>query len=169
MQASFVLIQPGQPTREIPLTRPQNIIGRQTDCQIRIPLDAVSRQHCAVHFEGGKLSIRDLGSSNGTYVNRRRVNQTDLGAGDVVAVGPCVFVVRVDGKPENVNAEEAMKLGSVATPGAAAALAASPTKPTKGLLDDDDNDRPTVTLDADDSSMSDFDFLDDEEDDQPKL
>lgn len=165
MNASFVLIQPDQPPREIAINRPQTIIGRQTDCQIRIPLDAISRQHCSVSTEGGKLTLRDLGSSNGTYVNRRRVNQSELSAGDVVAVGPCVFVVRVDGQPERVDADEALKLGSVATQGAAA-MAASPTKPTKGLLDDE---KPTVSMDMEDSSLSDFDFLDDEEDDQPKL
>lgn len=45
-------------------------------------------------------------------------------------------------------------------------MAATPTKPSKSLLDDE---KPTVSMDMEDSSLSDFDFLDDEEDDQPKL
>ena len=46
-----------------------NSIGRHDDCQIRIRSSQVSRRHCEVLPEGDTLMVRDLGSSNGTFVN----------------------------------------------------------------------------------------------------
>ena len=51
------------------------IVGRQQGCQIRIVSSLVSRKHCELTERGGQLRIRDLGSSNGTYVNDSRRNR----------------------------------------------------------------------------------------------
>ena len=50
-----------------------NSIGRHDDCLIRIRSSQVSRRHCELHLDRGKLLVRDLGSSNGTFVNGKRV------------------------------------------------------------------------------------------------
>jgi pSer/pThr/pTyr-binding forkhead associated (FHA) protein len=63
-------------------------VGRQDDCWIRIKSSQVSRRHCEIFESGGKLTIRDLGSSNGTYVNGKRVlGQQALAAGDELTMG----------------------------------------------------------------------------------
>jgi hypothetical protein len=63
-------------------------VGRHDDCWIRIKSSQVSRRHCEIFESGGKLSARDLGSSNGTYVNGKRVlGQQALTAGDELTVG----------------------------------------------------------------------------------
>src|SRR3954464_13147985 len=65
-----------------------NSIGRHDDCLIRIRSSQVSRRHCELHLDNGKLLVRDLGSSNGTFVNGKRVlGQQALKAGDVLTVG----------------------------------------------------------------------------------
>ena len=72
-----------------------NSIGRHNDCQIRIRSSQVSRRHCELLEEGNKLILRDLGSSNGTFVNGKRVlgHQT-LEPGDVLTIGG--VTLRVD-------------------------------------------------------------------------
>ncbi len=65
-----------------------NSIGRHDDCLIRIRSSQVSRRHCELHLDSGKLLVRDLGSSNGTFVNGKRVlGQQALKPGDVLTVG----------------------------------------------------------------------------------
>ena len=63
-------------------------IGRHDDCLIRIKSSQVSRRHCEVFEVGDKLTIRDLGSSNGTFVNGKKLSgQSTLKHGDELTVG----------------------------------------------------------------------------------
>jgi pSer/pThr/pTyr-binding forkhead associated (FHA) protein len=171
MAISLILVRADGRQSEIPL-KTRAIIGRQTDCQIRIPSAGISRHHCELTLADGKVLLRDMGSSNGTYVNRQKIQQAQLGAGDLIGVGDMVFVVRVDGNPAQVDSEDALDEGlapAVVTPKAAPAAKAPPAKqagaPQGGkpsLLDADANDE---------SSVADFDFLDEDDDikKQPKL
>lgn len=83
--------------------QPPIIIGRSEECKLRIPLAAVSRKHCELFIEDDELRVRDLGSSNGTFVNKDRVSQRELIPGDLVSVGPVVFVVKIDGFPKIID------------------------------------------------------------------
>lgn len=90
-------------------------VGRHDDCAIRIKSSQVSRRHCEIFETGGKLTIRDLGSSNGTYVNGKRVlGQQALTAGDELTLGAVTLRVA--------------KLGQAA----AVPKPASPSKPKAG-------------------------------------
>ena len=72
-----------------------NSIGRHDDCLIRIRSSQVSRRHCEVLTEGDTLVVRDLGSSNGTFVNGKRVlGKQALNPGDVITIGG--VTLRVD-------------------------------------------------------------------------
>jgi pSer/pThr/pTyr-binding forkhead associated (FHA) protein len=75
-------------------------IGRHDDCLIRIKSSLVSRKHCELFEAGGKLAIRDLGSSNGTFVNGKKINgQQVLKPGDELTVGAVTLrVSRLDGQ-----------------------------------------------------------------------
>jgi len=62
------------------------------DLEDQEPPDRVwsSRQHALITLEGGKLSIEDLNSSNGTFVNRARIypgQKCDLNPNDVIQIG----------------------------------------------------------------------------------
>ncbi len=71
------------------------LIGREADCQVRLPCDFVSRHHCALQLADLTLRIRDLGSKNGTYVNGRRIGTSEsiLLQDDLVAVGTTSFLI----------------------------------------------------------------------------
>ena len=113
MNATLVLVQPDGSLKEIPLTKQVTVMGRQTDCQLRIPSAGVSRHHCEVVLSEGGVKVRDLGSSNGTFVNKQKVEQKDLSPGDMISIGGLVFVLRVDGKPQFIDAEDAIEDGLV--------------------------------------------------------
>ena len=76
-------------------------LGRHDDCLIRIKSSQVSRRHCEILEVGGKLTVRDLGSSNGTFVNGRRVlGQQPLKPGDELTVGAITLRVVTLGRQE---------------------------------------------------------------------
>jgi pSer/pThr/pTyr-binding forkhead associated (FHA) protein len=94
--------------REFPLEDERTVIGRRQDCQLRIPTKDVSRQHCAVLVESDTLVAKDLGSSNGTFVNGKRIAESKLQPGDRLRVGPVTFVVQIDGKPAEIQPDDAV-------------------------------------------------------------
>lgn len=62
-------------------------IGRDPSSDIFLDDVTVSRRHAEVARDGARYSIRDVGSLNGTYVNRKRVEHGELSEGDEVQVG----------------------------------------------------------------------------------
>jgi len=95
--------------REFPLTSKKTILGRRPDCDLRIPTRDVSRRHCEIGpgEKRSELVVRDLGSSNGTFVNDKRVAETMLKPGDRLTVGPVTFVVRINGEPAQIKPQDA--------------------------------------------------------------
>ncbi len=194
MDVTLVLVRESGVANTVKMRRSRLVIGRRPECEIRIPVPQVSREHAEVTLEDGALSIKDLGSSNGTYVDGQRVQEAPLAAGSVLTIGPATFVVQVDGKPADIDVAETLKKGSVPSPVATEASpprpaapskpaasgaspkpapkpAAKPAAPTKKDPDDSDLD---LDADLDGSSFGDIDFSDllkddDEDNDQPKL
>jgi predicted component of type VI protein secretion system len=75
-------------------------VGRHDDCSIRIKSSQVSRRHCEIFEAAGKLTLRDLGSSNGTFVNGKRVmGQQPLKLGDEIQIGAVTLRVAKVGQP----------------------------------------------------------------------
>ena len=71
-----------------PLRRGETVIGRSPYCSIVLSNTRASRQHCAITWDERGLTLADLGSSNGTYLNGAKLLSAQrLQAGDVLAVG----------------------------------------------------------------------------------
>ncbi len=70
------------------------VLGREAGCDITIPGTHLSRRHAELEIKGSRLKIRDLGSSNGTYVNDKRVMESDLKPGDTVRFDVLRFRVK---------------------------------------------------------------------------
>lgn len=98
---SHALVVDGPNTRH-ELREGSNIIGRGTEASIRLPDTGVSRRHVDVQLANGKTSVVDLGSTNGTIVNGRRVPHVLLSDGDVIRIGHSVLVYRSDPQPGQV-------------------------------------------------------------------
>jgi hypothetical protein len=93
---THVLVVDGPGTRH-ELTTGRNVIGRGTEADIRLPDTGVSRKHVDVVLDGGTAFVEDLGSTNGTLVNGRRISRQALADGDVIRIGHSVLVYRQDG------------------------------------------------------------------------
>jgi hypothetical protein len=61
--------------------------GRHPDSHIFLDDVTVSRRHAEFYREGGRFTVRDVGSLNGTYVNRERIEEAQLIGGDEVQIG----------------------------------------------------------------------------------
>ena len=107
MEINLVMFKPDGRRKDIPLSGSTTIIGRGEECDLRVPLLSVSRHHCQVSIECVELKVKDLGSSNGTYVNSSRIDEAALQAGDRLAVGPIVFTVQIDSLPSDIEPAEA--------------------------------------------------------------
>lgn len=75
----------------IALTDVPAIIGRAGSADVQLDHSSVSRQHAAVWQEKGRAFIRDLGSSNGVFVNEQKINEIELRDGDRVTIGEITF------------------------------------------------------------------------------
>jgi predicted component of type VI protein secretion system len=62
------------------------VVGRHPSCDARLASSQVSRWHCCVTEVDGEVWVRDLGSTNGIWINGRRVTSGRLRAGDVLAI-----------------------------------------------------------------------------------
>jgi FHA domain/Domain of unknown function (DUF1707) len=71
------------------LLRAQLVLGRSSACELVLADDTVSRRHAELRAEDGRWIVRDLGSSNGTWVNGRRVMEAEVRPGDVLHLGGC--------------------------------------------------------------------------------
>src|SRR5436305_604837 len=99
MQVVLVMFRADGERKSFSITRDVTVMGRREDCDFRIPLGDISRKHCRIIKEENALKIEDLGSSNGTYVNGKRIHEAELQPGDTVQIGPVVFVAQLDGEP----------------------------------------------------------------------
>jgi pSer/pThr/pTyr-binding forkhead associated (FHA) protein len=72
--------------------------GRHPESDIFLDDITVSRRHVEItHADGGSFVIRDVGSLNGTYVNRERIDEASLSPGDEVQIGKFKLVYLVAG------------------------------------------------------------------------
>jgi uncharacterized protein involved in exopolysaccharide biosynthesis len=86
---AFLLTLAGEhPGRVFPLNRPERIIGRGAEADVRIDQPSISHRHAKIVAVGGRHRLVDLDSRNGTYVNDRQViGEVDLLGGDVIRIG----------------------------------------------------------------------------------
>jgi hypothetical protein len=66
---------------------PRTLIGRSPECDVFLDDVTVSRRHAEIVREGAAYVIRDLGSLNGTFVNRHRIESSTLADDDEVQIG----------------------------------------------------------------------------------
>jgi pSer/pThr/pTyr-binding forkhead associated (FHA) protein len=88
----------------------QLIVGRDEGCHLRPASPAISKKHCAVFIRAGKVFVRDLGSTNGTFLNDEQVvGDREVIDGDRLKVGPLDFTVQVSGKSDSTPLPDSLK------------------------------------------------------------
>lgn len=79
-----------------PISGPLSI-GRAAECDISVPADEISRRHALVKPTPEGVSVEDLGSSNGTFINGKRVQHGFLNAGDELRLDAIRFILVAPG------------------------------------------------------------------------
>ncbi len=90
MDVTLVVVGGKTNTSEVKLSLP-TVIGRGHECKLKLPQPLVSRRHCELFEQGGRLFVRDLGSMNGTYVGRERVGEAELPHEGLLTIGAVTF------------------------------------------------------------------------------
>lgn len=94
LKAVLKVIGGKQDGKLIPLDTKKFLIGREQDCHLRPSSDSVSRHHCVVSIDEFSVRVRDLGSSNGTFLNETRLlGAQEAQPGDRLKVGSLEFEI----------------------------------------------------------------------------
>lgn len=109
VRAKLVIARGGRQGHEFPLEAGNNLIGRwdpetgsfpEVDLEQDDPEAKISRKHALIRIEGANVTVEDIGSLNGTYVNRgQRLTPgapANLKTGDEIIVGKTFFKVSID-------------------------------------------------------------------------
>jgi predicted component of type VI protein secretion system len=97
VKANLIVLTPGkQQGKSIQLGHDLFVIGRDAACQLRPQSSQVSARHCSLVVRDEQLFIRDLNSTNGTFVDGKRLHHEQrLKGGERVQVGTLVFGVSI--------------------------------------------------------------------------
>lgn len=89
----------------VPIKKSSFVIGRSKECALRAGSEAISRKHCELAQTDSGITVRDLGSRNGTYVNDEKVEgKVKLSHGDRLRIGPLEFRYETEGELKKAKA-----------------------------------------------------------------
>jgi hypothetical protein len=92
--------------RRVTLEEGEHVIGRDPDVEIFLNSAGVSRHHARIRISGGRATIEDLGSKNGTFVRDQRVEgPTLINDGDIIGVGALKLSLRIVQTPKSTRTE----------------------------------------------------------------
>ena len=89
------------------------LIGRSSQAHLQVDHESVSRRHARVTTTDGRVTITDLGSTNGTYVNDEPMESTELSDGDLIKVGRTILKYLSSNNVEAAYYEEIYRLTTI--------------------------------------------------------
>lgn len=96
----------------VPIKKERFVIGRGKDCSLRAGSEAISRNHCELLVTEEGVTVRDLGSRNGTYVNDKKIEGAHLlSHGDTLKIGPLEFRCEAEGELKNAKQPKVKSVG----------------------------------------------------------
>jgi two-component system cell cycle response regulator len=112
-EACLVVIYGSELGKKYNLNIPSLVIGRSSKCDIQIDQESISRNHTKIVNTGKSILIRDLGSTNGTYVNDEPIDEYVMRDGDLIKIGRTIFKFLTGGNIENAYHEEIYRLTTI--------------------------------------------------------
>ena len=115
--AKLVVLSEGFAGKTYELKTDKTTIGRVDDNSFSIPEGSISSHHCEIHLKGGKVYVKDLGSTNGTFVNEKQVKgEAQLPSGKVLRLGQIEIRLETgeaDGDQGDIEKTIVLKQGGV--------------------------------------------------------
>jgi hypothetical protein len=96
--AKLVILNQGMTGRSFDLNVERTTVGRVEDNTLQIPDPSVSSHHAEILLRGTEILVRDLNSTNGTFLNGEKISETVLQPGQVLRFGQVELKID-DGKP----------------------------------------------------------------------
>lgn len=93
MRPHLIVLYPQTQFKQIALPQGSVIVGRGQDSDIHLDDELVSRKHCKITFDGSRIFVEDLDSTNGTYVDGSPIKQAPLGSDNRLQIGKMVLKV----------------------------------------------------------------------------
>jgi diguanylate cyclase (GGDEF)-like protein len=113
-EAALVVIYGMDLGKKYNLDKKTVIVGRSSKCDIQVDQESVSRNHVKLLNKDEDIALRDLGSTNGTYVNDKlMITETILCDGDLIKIGRTIFKFLSGDNIENAYHEEIYRLTTV--------------------------------------------------------
>jgi diguanylate cyclase (GGDEF)-like protein len=112
-EACLVVIYGSELGKKYNLNSTSLVIGRSSKCDIQIDQESISRNHSKIVNTGKSILVRDLGSTNGTYVNDEPIDEYVLRDGDLIKIGRTIFKFLTGGNIENAYHEEIYRLTTI--------------------------------------------------------
>lgn len=81
--------------KSIGLPEGETLLGRATEAHVRFEVPGVSRRHARIFIDRATVTLEDLGSQNGTYLQGERISNAVLKDGDEIRLGPVSIVFRL--------------------------------------------------------------------------
>ena len=107
--ARLVLLSEGLTGRTFELKGAKTTVGRVPDNDFQIPEASVSSHHCELLLQGKDVLVKDLDSTNGTFINNERVTETVLKPGQILRLGMIEMRLESGEAPPNVATGAAAK------------------------------------------------------------
>lgn len=99
--------------RRYKLEHAETVVGRSVAAGIQVDQDSASRQHAMITVQEGVSRIRDLGSTNGTWVNDTRIKAAELHDGDLLRIGQTIFKYLSGSNLESRYHDEIFRLSNI--------------------------------------------------------
>ena len=106
--AKLVILNQGMTGRTFELNVERNTVGRVEDNTFQIADASVSSHHAEILLRGADIVIKDLNSTNGTFINGEKVSEVVLKPGQTLRFGQVELKID-DGKPVNAQQAPAVK------------------------------------------------------------
>jgi pSer/pThr/pTyr-binding forkhead associated (FHA) protein len=88
------------------------IVGRDEDCELKLTDKRISKRHFEIRRGGDLIWIRDLESTNGTFVNHKKIKQAELlEQGDIISIGKFKFCIKNEKSNITSMLEETYSMG----------------------------------------------------------
>jgi len=130
MDVTLKVLEGAKTGAKIAVKKAEFIIGRSQACHLCAASSAISRQHCAILRQENRVSVKDMGSRNGTLVNGEKITEEiELTSGDEISVGPLKFLVTISTGINNVKKPEVKSV--------AEAVVRTADTPSGSIQDDD--------------------------------
>src|SRR3990167_7703882 len=112
--AALVLIHGEDLGRKFDLESEETLIGRSSKADIQVDQDSVSRHHAKIRVDGTRITVEDMGSTNGTIVNDEHIEDTmRLRNGDLVKIGRTIFKFIASNNIEAASHDEIYRMTTV--------------------------------------------------------